>query len=141
MCVSQQNVCAYALCAHACACAWIFLKFFYYLLNLCFKFHKYRRYRHNNMDVCLLIFYAFYIFSKFEQESSPKLWKIQKLFGTFEDTISKWPNIIRRNRHFPAPSWYSRPSIELKVFVHYYWTTCTIWDKCFFILIISKQLS
>ena len=121
---SRQNVCAYALCAHA--YTWIFLKFFYYLMNLCFRFHKYRRYRHNNMDVCLLIFNAFYIFSKFEHESSPKLWTIQKLFETFEDTISKWTNVIRRNRPFPAPSLYSSPSIELKVLVHYYWTPCTI---------------
>ena len=51
--MSLQNASAYiyALCAHVCAL--IFRKTFYYLMNLSFKFHKYRGFRRR--DICKTI--------------------------------------------------------------------------------------
>ena len=68
----------------------------------------------------------FFIFSKFEHQNSTKSWKIHKIFGTFEGTISKCPNMIRKNTFFLAFRLYPSPSTKLKLFVNHYGTPSNI---------------
>ena len=78
-----------------------------------------------------------------------KFEKYIKLFGTFEDTIPKCPNIIRKNTPFLASRLYPSPSMELKLLVNHpvyclvYLELCVmkmLLSTCIFLSIVSLQL-
>ena len=76
----------------------------------------------------LLIFNVFCIFSRFEHQISPKIWKLRKTQGIFLDAFSKCPDIIRKYTPFLAHNLDSSPSMELKLLVNHYESPCMyIW--------------
>ena len=65
-------------------------------------------------------------FQIFSTKVPPKFEKYMKVLDIFGDTITKCPDIIRKNTPLLAHSLDSSPSIELKLLVNLYESPCRL---------------